>query len=364
MFIKAANSRVGTGFTGDVNTAFRQGREDAFQDYIKNFNIALQADAKNNAENQLAVQRAAQNYGLNLKFDDATRKAMLDTVKDSQNIADAKFDFLVDASRLDNLYPQAEALGVSKANAVTNEAIAKEVDFANKASRATYQQDGMKQEGNNYLKGLDVKGSELGNKQTAEGMTAEAYSEANQLAKMTKWTQQDWINSLADELWSQAKLDPNNAGKSKAELLNELRANGMFDTALESYKADKLKQAQDTYYAYARKLSNVASEKSAGTTKSTTTKEAKTSGGGSEILDKDGVRALTGGKPLGFTANGLEVLALPNGDILVKDDSSGYRLKAMSRNGKVLGPEEILELNNIKVHQQKPQMNMPNDVRG
>lgn len=67
MFIRSVSS--GGGYQGDVNTAFRQGRQDAFRDYIDNFAFALKADAMNNAENQRQVERIARNYALQNQMD-------------------------------------------------------------------------------------------------------------------------------------------------------------------------------------------------------------------------------------------------------------------------------------------------------
>lgn len=92
MFIRGANSQAGTGYTGDVNTAFRQGRQDAFRDYIENFNFARQADVANNAENQANVQRIADNYKRQLQMNKDGRDEVLDFVQKSDKIDGAVLD--------------------------------------------------------------------------------------------------------------------------------------------------------------------------------------------------------------------------------------------------------------------------------
>ena len=103
MFIKSANSRAGTGYTGDVNTAFRQGRQDAFRDYIDNFNFARQADAANNAENQANVQRIANNYAQQLQMNANGRNEVLDFVKKSDQIDGAVLEADINFAARDKL---------------------------------------------------------------------------------------------------------------------------------------------------------------------------------------------------------------------------------------------------------------------
>ena len=103
MFIRGANSRAGTGYTGDVNTAFRQGRQDAFRDYIDNFNFALKADMANNAENQANVQRIANNYAQQLQMNANGRNEVLDFVKKSDQIDGAVLEADINFAARDKL---------------------------------------------------------------------------------------------------------------------------------------------------------------------------------------------------------------------------------------------------------------------
>ena len=78
------------GYRGDVvNSGFRQGRQDAYRDYIDNYNFALKADAATNAENQMQVQRAANNYDLQNKMRKDARNEAYNFITDSGKIDDA-----------------------------------------------------------------------------------------------------------------------------------------------------------------------------------------------------------------------------------------------------------------------------------
>lgn len=78
------------GYRGDVvNSGFRQGRQDAYRDYIDNYNFALKADAATNAENQMQVQRAANNYALQNQMRQGARDEMYNFITGSGKIDDA-----------------------------------------------------------------------------------------------------------------------------------------------------------------------------------------------------------------------------------------------------------------------------------
>lgn len=114
------------GYRHDVNTAFRQGRADAFQDYITNFDVARKADALNNAENQRQVERVAKNYGLELGMNANSRKDILDFYKKNDAINNAMLDNQINASKIANLAPQADAIGQSEATEFVNNQVASE----------------------------------------------------------------------------------------------------------------------------------------------------------------------------------------------------------------------------------------------
>lgn len=117
MFIKSANSRAGTGYTGDVNTAFRQGRQDAFRDYIDNFNFARQADAANNAENQRNVERIADNYADQLQMNKNGRNEVLDFVQTSDKIDGKVLEADINFAARDKLQPRVNEIADDRARA-------------------------------------------------------------------------------------------------------------------------------------------------------------------------------------------------------------------------------------------------------
>lgn len=78
------------GYRGDVvNSGFRQGRQDAYRDYIDNYNFALKSDAATSAENQMNVQRAAGNYALQNQMRQGARNEAYNFITDSGKIDDA-----------------------------------------------------------------------------------------------------------------------------------------------------------------------------------------------------------------------------------------------------------------------------------
>lgn len=135
MFIVSPNKG---GYRHDVNTAFRQGRADAFQDYIANFDVARKADAVNNAENQRQVERIAGNYAKELGMGVNARKDILDFYKKNDAINNAMLDNQINASRVANLAPQADALGQSQAVEFTNKQLTGEVNSTYNANQANH----------------------------------------------------------------------------------------------------------------------------------------------------------------------------------------------------------------------------------
>lgn len=121
MFIRSVSS--GGGYRGDVNSAFRQGRQDAFRDNVGNFRFALDTDVANNAENQRQVERIAKNYGLDLGMNQAARQDAYNFIKGSTDIDNAKRQMEIDFATNALLKDPTVNAEVSKANAsnyVTN----------------------------------------------------------------------------------------------------------------------------------------------------------------------------------------------------------------------------------------------------
>ena len=127
------------GYRGDVvNSGFRQGRQDAYRDYIDNYNFALKADAATNAENQMNVQRAANNYALQNQMRQGARNEMYNFINDSGKIDDAitatDINFVKNAQLRD---PQnIQQLGESQATQVLATQNANENAAAYKANKA------------------------------------------------------------------------------------------------------------------------------------------------------------------------------------------------------------------------------------
>lgn len=127
------------GYRGDVvNSGFRQGRQDAYRDYIDNYNFALRADAATNAENQMNVQRAANNYALQNQMRSGARNEAYNFITDSGKIDDAltatDINFVKNAQLRD---PQnIQQLGESQATQVRATQNANENTAAYKANKA------------------------------------------------------------------------------------------------------------------------------------------------------------------------------------------------------------------------------------
>lgn len=344
MFIKAANSRAGTGFTGDVNTAFRQGRQDAFRDYIDNFNVALKADALNNAENQLNVQRAANNYDFNLKFDNAARDAMIDTVKDSTTLANQVYDFGRNQAKLDAMYQQQEALGQADANTAVNKTLGGENEAALKAAQAEYKFNNVEQEAQNYKQEQLNKSLELQQKENSLNETLNVYNEVK------NWTPEVWEQNFTKEFLRQMRLNPNEK-RSDAEILAELRNSGGWGEALTAYQQDvvnDLANKVNSAKGEVDKLYVTADDRNKVNSKRTTGKEDKLSMGKNIPLSADDLAKYPGGTQIGTTEDGFAVMELPNGNIILKNKNGGYYIEGSTLNGQKLSALDTLKQHGIK----------------
>lgn len=153
MFIRGANSRAGTGYTGDVNTAFRQGRQDAFRDYIENFNFARQADAANNAENQANVQRIANNYAQQLQMNANGRNEVLDFVQKSDQIDGAVQTADINFAARDKLQPRVNEIADDRAREVFFATDSKANTAQTNAVKSTYGLENAELENNVHVAG-------------------------------------------------------------------------------------------------------------------------------------------------------------------------------------------------------------------
>lgn len=110
------------GYRGDVNTAFRTGRREAFYDYIDSYNKSLQADNNTYNFNQRAVRDTANNYILKNNMAQDARDEAYDFVKKSDDIASAQLNFDVNNAYRDYVYSNdlVGTLGGSKAKTDVN----------------------------------------------------------------------------------------------------------------------------------------------------------------------------------------------------------------------------------------------------
>lgn len=344
MFIKAANNKNGTGFTGDVNTAFRQGRQDAFRDYIDNFNVALKADAANNAENQLNVQRAANNYDFNLKFDNAARDAMIDTVKDSTTLANQVYDFGRNQAKLDAMYPQQEALGQADANTAVNKTLGGESAAAYQAAQNEFKFNNVGQEAENYKQKLETNALELQQKQNTLNEVTNVYNE------IKSWTPELWEKNFSKEFLRQMRLNPNE-NRSDAEILTELRNSGGWGEALTAYQKDIVNTLSNNVNAArgeVNKLYATVDEREQANTKKSTDKPDKLVTGKNTPLSADDLAKYPGGTKIGTTEDGFDVMALPNGNIILRNKNGGYYIEGSMLNGAKLSALNTLNHHGVK----------------
>lgn len=205
MFIRSPNARAGTGFTGDVNTAFRQGRSDASRDYIDNFNVALNADANNYRFNQQIVNDTANNFDQQLGMGQAARKDTLDFVDKSSQLATDMTKADINFAKQGALQAQVPALGSSQANEVVFTQQGNEAKAQSTASEAMNKADNIdvwnqaatsQQQSNIASNNANVATQEnnLAKQQTVEKMKLEASQ------KLARWQNADVLgNDIVQE---------------------------------------------------------------------------------------------------------------------------------------------------------------------
>lgn len=113
MFIKSVSS--GGGYQGDVNHAYRLGRQLAFNDQIDAYNKALQADANAYNFNQAVVKDTAGNYGLQVGMNDKARADAFNFATKSNEIANAEMAYRIGQEKRDALEPFVEQVGTDQA---------------------------------------------------------------------------------------------------------------------------------------------------------------------------------------------------------------------------------------------------------
>ena len=283
MFIRGANSRAGTGYTGDVNTAFRQGRQDAFRDYIDNFNFALQADIANNRENQANVQRIADNYADQLNMNKNGRNEVLDFVQTSDKIDGAVTTADINFASRDKLQPRINEIADDKARME----FFKADSDANKAQvdsvKSTYGIQNAELENNVHVAGQQ---SQLGKHQYDAATTA-GKLEGYQLLKteMDNFSNPENVEkrktTFLDRTVAIAKQ--NGDTRSDAEIRQAIMNHPDFDKNFRQYSQDEFSAVSARVAALGNDLSgatqavggNVPQQRSSRQTQQTQTKEQK-----------------------------------------------------------------------------------------
>lgn len=262
------------GYRGDVvNSGFRQGRRDAYRDYIDNFNFATEADAANSALNQLDVERVANNYGLQNEMAQGARKEALSFVGDSAKIDNAVRDANITFAQNARLNSKADELGQSNANIVFANTAAAENKAGYDANTSGYQLDNVDQANQAWSDKAQAQG--LSNQNTEETIrfnrnqndNMEGLQEATRAfgeARNSVFTAQQGFNtanndlvqaqSMTPEAWDKAFTSAYVASRQQAgdkrppeEIIAEakLPANAQkYRESLDAYKQSIIQQAQ------------------------------------------------------------------------------------------------------------------------
>lgn len=343
MFIQSVSK--GGGYRGDVNTAFRQGRQDAYRDYIDNFTYALEEDRKQNAFNQTQVEQAAANYNRELDMGKNARADVLDFTDSSSKIM----------ASTDGLYQQAaksgelrtvgengktgnENIGYATANVSVNSA---GTNLNN--SVVNYATSGNKVDNlPNTLQEQTVK-SQTGVTQAENSQTVEQSKQ--QYAKMLDFTQgqkeQDFIN------WAFDQEKQKNPNVNKEEFEASLRGNPQFGEAVSLHYIQSLQATENKILGATRSLNE------------RTEKQPVVKFDSGKSVSGDEFTALSNGAvELGKTANGNVVFQTAGGDILIKSgDGTGVKIAKGTKNGVPVSVQETLEAHQIQLQpqaQQKP----------
>ena len=333
MFIRGANSRAGTGYTGDVNTAFRQGRQDAFRDYIDNFNFALQADIANNRENQANVQRIADNYADQLNMNKNGRNEVLDFVQTSDKIDGAVTTADINFASRDKLQPRINEIADDKARME----FFKADSDANKAQvdsvKSTYGIQNAELENNVHVAGQQ---SQLGKHQYDAATTA-GKLEGYQLLKteMDNFSNPENVEkrktTFLDRTVAIAKQ--NGDTRSDAEIRQAIMNHPDFDNNFRQYSQDEFSAVSARVAALGNDLSgatqavggNVPQQRSSRQTQQTQTKEQKADTwerGATKYIKVDDAKGLIDvstdlGNGFRLSPDGSIIKVLPDGRVMV-----------------------------------------------
>lgn len=194
------------GYQGDVvNSGFRRGRQDAFRDYIDNYNFALQADAATTAENQAQVERTAKNYGLNNQMRQGARTESLNFVNDATKLDDAVVGNSLNRERNDYLWANAAQLGNSQGIEFAATQSAKEGKARNDAALYQFAADNPQVAIDKYV--ADSAQPGIRNEQM-KAQTGLSQAQTNQVNTNTDVTKNsiDANTSLAENIRAKGKL--------------------------------------------------------------------------------------------------------------------------------------------------------------
>lgn len=351
MFIKSANSRAGTGYTGDVNTAFRQGRQDAFRDYIDNFNFARQADAANNAENQANVQRIADNYKRQLQMNKDGRDEVLDFVQKSDQIDGAVQTADINFAARDKLQPRVNEIADDKAREVFFNADANANTAQTNAVKSTYGLQNAELENNVHVAGQQ---SQL-NKNQYDAATTAGKLEGYQLLKteMDNFSNPENVEKLKSAFIGRAVAIAKQNGdqRSDAEIRQAIMNHPDFDKNFRQYSQDEFSKIAAQVAALNNDLNSATTYVGGnvptnGKTKSTQTKEQDKNNwkpGATKYIDGDKATGLVEssvdlGNGFKLSPDGSILKVLPDERVMVMGYSRG--------DGKRLTVDEATRLTN------------------
>lgn len=262
------------GYRGDVvNSGFRQGRQDAYRDYIDNFNFALKSDAANNAENQLNVERVANNYGLQNQMRQGARNEAINFIQDSTKIDNAVRDANIAFAQNANINTKANELGQSNANIVFAKTAAEENKAGFDANTSGYQLDNVDQANKAWSEKARAQGIANANAEETvrynknRNDSVEGYQDATRMfgdARAAVLNAQqsfevanndlNQVRSMTPEAWDKAftsayvaNRQANGDTRSPEEIVAEMKspANAQkYNESLEAYKQGITQQAQ------------------------------------------------------------------------------------------------------------------------
>lgn len=237
------------GYRGDVvNSGFRQGRQDAYRDYIDNYNFALKADAATNAENQMQVQRAANNYDLQNQMRRGARNESYNFITDSGKIDDAltatDINFVKNA---DLRNPETiQQLGESQATQVKATQNANENTAAYKANKAQsyVEQQPLEADARKAKLEENMTDSQRGNAQNLTGMDADRWLATNG----GELGYENFISNMIDDRVNTMVAE----AKQRGEVVDPVELKQQLDSDPEVVK--------EAYQEYLRQLSQARSQ--------------------------------------------------------------------------------------------------------